>query len=111
MRISAGVMVWASAFVALYAGHALSCRALPVSGAAGLSHPVTVILAAIAIGHGAALVVMLLRWSRRLVSALPGEPQQTLTFRHTVEGLVLSLSLAALVFIALPILMATPCSA
>ncbi len=54
---------------------------------------------------------MLLRWSRRLVSALPGEPQQTLTFRHTVEGLVLSLSLAALVFIALPILMATPCSA
>lgn len=111
VRISAGVIVWASAFVALYAGYSLGCRALPVTADAGLANPVTVMLSAIALGHGAVLLMLLRRWFTRSVTALQGEPERTRRFRHTVEGVILWLSLMALAVIAFPILLVTPCNA
>jgi hypothetical protein len=111
VRICAGVIVWASAFVALYAGYSLGCRALPVTADAGLANPVTIMLSAIALGHGAVLLILLRRRFTQPVTALPDESEGTLGFRHKVEGVILWLSLTALAVIAFPILLVTPCNA
>lgn len=109
LRLSAGAMVWASAFVALYAGHSLGCLAAPVAADAGLANPVTITLVALALAHGVALTMLLRRWFAGSVPALEGETERTRRFRHRVEGLVLWISLTALVVVAAPVLMVTPC--
>ncbi len=109
LRLSAGTIIWASAFVALYAGYSLGCRAVPVAADAGLANPVTITLVVLALVHGAALAMLLRRWFSGPVPALAGESERTRRFRHRVEGLVLWISLAALVVIAAPVLMVTPC--
>ena len=109
IRMSAGAFVWLSAFVALYAGHALACQYLDITEVAGLANPVTVVLFAIALVHGAAMAWSWARWLRRPVAAQPGEPDASRAFRHRVEGLILGVSSAALAFLAFPVLMVSPC--
>lgn len=109
LRMCAGVLVWTSAFVALYAGASLGCQNLDIAADAGWVNPVTLGLGAIALLHGTAMAWLLARWLRRPVTAQPGESGSSCRFRHRVEGLVLRISIAALVFLTLPVLMATPC--
>jgi hypothetical protein len=109
LRISAGAFVWASAFVTLYAGYSLGCQNLAIASDAGLANPVTLALIVIAALHGAGMAWLLARWLRRPVTAQPGESDASRRFRHHVEGLVLWISAAALVFIAFPVLMVPPC--
>jgi hypothetical protein len=107
--MSAGAFVWASAFVALYAGYSLGCQHLDIAADAGRANPVTLALVAIALVHGAAMAGLLARWLRHPVTAQPGEPDTSCRFRHRVEGLVLGVSSAALAFVAFPVLMVPPC--
>jgi hypothetical protein len=109
LRMSAGAFVWASAFVALYAGYSLGCQNLDIAADAGRANPVTLALVAVALAHGAAMAWLLARWLRHPVSAQPGESDASRRFRHRVEGLVLWVSTAALVFVAFPVLMVSPC--
>ena len=71
--------------------------------------PVTLALVGIALVHGAAMAWLLARWLWRPVTAQPGESDKSRRFRHRVEGLVLGVSIAALVFVAFPVLMVPPC--
>lgn len=110
LRITAGAWVWASAFVFLYAGYSLGCRQLADSAAAGWTHPVMLILAAIVVLHGGVMAWLLMRWYRRPVKALAGESDASHRFRHFTEGLVLWITAAALLFIVLPVPAIRPCA-
>jgi hypothetical protein len=109
VRMSAGAIVWVSAFVVLYSGYSLGCQNLAVAADAGLANPVTFALVAVVLLHGAVMTWLLARWYRRPVLAQPGEPDASQRFRHRVEGLVLLMSSAALVFLAFPVLLIPPC--
>jgi len=109
LRMSGGAFVWLSAFVALYAGHSLGCQNLAVAGDAGLTNPVTPGLLVIAVLHGAAMAWLWARWLRRPVVAQADEPDASRVFRHRVEGLVLGTCSGALLFLAFPVLMVSPC--
>ena len=110
LRMGAGLLVWSSAFVLLYAGFSLGCQQLQVPVEAGLANPVTLGLLAIAGLHLIILVGLLLLRHRRPTLAAPNEPERSRHFRHWVEGLVLWVALAALIFIAFPVLMVPPCT-
>jgi len=110
LRLAAGLIVWSSAFVWLYAGFSLGCQRLEVPIEAGRVNPVTLGLVAIALVHAAALVFLLVRYRRDPVQPLPAESERSCRLRHRVEGLVLWASLAGLVFVAFPILMVPPCA-
>ncbi len=109
IRMSAGAIVWVSAFVVLYSGYSLGCQNLDIAADAGLANPVTLALVVVVLVHGAVMIWLFSRWYRRPVMAQPGEPDASQIFRHRVEGLVLLMSSAALVFLAFPVLMIPPC--
>lgn len=110
LRVSAGLLVWSSAFVMLYAGYSLGCQHLTVPAGTGRINPVTLGLVAIALLHAAVLVALLLRWRWRPTAALAGESDRSRQLRHWLEGFVLWISLAGLIFIAFPILLVPPCA-
>ena len=110
LRLCAGLIIWASAFVMLYAGFSLGCQNFAVPVEDGLINPVTGLLAGVAMAHGLALAVFLWRWHRHPVKAAGDETEKSRLFRHRVEGLVLWISLAALVWIAFPVFMLPPCA-
>lgn len=107
--MSAGALVWTSAFVTLYSVYSLACANLDVAAEAGLANPVTLSLVAIVVAHAAAMSLLLARWYWRPVTAQPEEPDASRNFRHRVEGLVLLMSSGALVFLGFPVLMVAPC--
>lgn len=110
LRMSAGLIIWSSGFVVLYAGFSLGCQHLDVPVEAGLINPVTFgLLAAFAL-HALALVSLLWLWHHRPVRAAEGESERSRRLRHRVEGMVLWVSLAGLVFFAFPVLMVPPCA-
>lgn len=110
LRLFAGLIVWASAFVMLYAGSALGCRHLSVTVDAGLANPVTLGLLAIAGLHMALLLGLLVYRHRRPTGAAAGETERSRRFRDRVEGLILLAALVALVLVAFPLLMVPPCA-
>jgi len=109
LRMGAGLLVWASAFLMLYAGHALLCRLLSPASDAGLRNPVTAGLVVLAAVHLVAMLALMVLWWRHPPAAAPQEPTRTQRFRHRTEGLLLLISLAGLVYIAFPLLMTPPC--
>jgi divalent metal cation (Fe/Co/Zn/Cd) transporter len=110
LRLCAGLIVWASAFVMLYAGFSLGCQQLDIPIEDGLLNPVTGLLAGVAIVHAVILVFLIRRWHQHPVKASEGESDRSRHFLHRVEGLVLWVSLFALVWIAFPVFMLPPCA-
>lgn len=110
LRMSAGLIVWASAFVMLYAGFSLGCQTLDVEADQGLVNPVTIMLMIIASVHGGILLLLLWVWHRHPAPRAYDESERSHRFRHRVEGLVLGLSLAGLIWIAFPVAMLPPCT-
>lgn len=110
LRMSAGLFIWSSAFVVLYAGFSLGCQQLEVPLEAGLLNPVTIGLVVAFAVHAAALLALLVYRQRHPVRAAEGEEERSRRLRHKVEGLVLWVSLAALLFIAFPVLLVPPCA-
>ncbi len=110
LRLSAGLVVWASAFVFLYAGFSLGCQAWAPSPDEGLNNPVTFMLAGFAVVHLSVLALLGWLWWRRPVAADRGESETSRRVRHRVEGLVLVCSILALVWIAFPVFMVAPCA-
>jgi hypothetical protein len=109
LRISAGLLVWCSAFVVLYAGHAQACLRLDARPDS-LANPVTALLIVAVLIYLAILVGLLLyRW-RFPTRPSANETSASCRFRHRVEGLVLWSALAALLMIALPLLLVPPCA-
>ena len=110
LRMVAGLIVWASAFVFLYAGFSVGCLMLAPPPEDGLGNPVTIMLALFAGLHLAALGVLVWLWWARPVAADIGESESSRLLRHRVEGLVLASSLLALIWVAFPIFMVAPCA-
>lgn len=110
LRMIAGLLVWFSAFVGLYAGLSVGCQHLAPAPEAGLINPVTGMLALIAVLHALALAALIAYWWKRPSSRGPGESRAGQRFRHRIEGLVLFLSLTGLVWIAFPVFMVPPCA-
>lgn len=110
LRISAGLLIWCSGFVMLYAGYSLGCQQLEIADDAGLGNPVTLSLVGIALLHLAALAALLLQWRVRPIKAVGGESERSLKLNRWLEGFVLFISLTGLLFIAFPILMVPPCA-
>lgn len=109
-RMNAGLVVWASAFVALYAGLSLGCQHLAPPPEDGLSNPVTFLLAGVFGIHLIVLLGLALYCWKKPAPAAPEESGSSLRFRHRVEGLILAVSIAALVWIAFPMLLVAPCA-
>lgn len=110
LRMGAGLIVWASAFVFLYAGFSLGCQFLAPPVEDGLMNPVTGWLALLALLHLGILLVLVALWWKRPVKAAAGEEETSRLLRHQVEGLVLICSIAGLVWIAFPVFMVAPCA-
>lgn len=108
LRVSAGLIVWSSAFVFLYAGSYLGCRTLAPEPQAGLLNAVTALLLAFTLLHLGALGVLMARWWRGPRTAA-GEAPASVRFRRGVEGLVLISALVGVLMIAFPLLMVPPC--
>lgn len=111
LRMGAGLLVWASAFVMLYAGHALACQWFGPVSEVNLWNPVTGVLAALALAHMAALMALGVLWWRSPPRAAAHEPARTQRFRHRTEGLLLVVSAASLCWLALPLVLTPPCIA
>jgi hypothetical protein len=110
LRIIAGLLIWASGFVWLYAGSSLACQHLDVAVEAGLANPVTAVLTLISLVHLAALAALLLRHRWRPTGAVANESARSHRLRHWLEGCVLWISMAGLLLIAFPVLMVPPCA-
>ena len=110
LRLVAGLIVWASAFVFLYAGFSVGCLMLAPPPEDGLANPVTVMLALFAGLHLAALGGLAWLWWTRPVAADIGESESSRRLRHRVEGLVLACSMIALIWVAFPVIMVAPCT-
>lgn len=109
LRMSAGLLVWSSAFVVLYAGHAQACLQLDAQPDS-LANPVTALLVVVVVIHLALLVGLLLFRQSRPTRPSDSETLASCRFRHRVEGLVLWSALAGLLMIALPLVLALPCA-
>lgn len=109
LRVCAGLFVWCSAFVVLYATYSLGCQHIEVSADAGLANPVSLGLVAAALIHLLVLAGLLWRHQHSPMQAIEGENDRSRRVHHWVEGFVLWLSLAGTLFIAFPILMVPPC--
>ncbi len=110
LRLSAGLIVWASGFVFLYAGFSLGCQLWAPPPEDGLSNPVTLMLAGFMLVHLAAMLTLGWLWWFRPVVAAADESESSRRIRHRVEGLVLACSIFALVWIAFPVFMVAPCA-
>ncbi len=111
LRMGAGLLVWASAFVMLYAGHALACQWLGPLPDVQLLNPVTGVLAALALLHMVALGALGVLWWRYPARAAEDEPPRTHRFRQRTEGLLLVVSVVSLIWLAIPLLVTPPCVA
>jgi hypothetical protein len=109
LRMGSGLLVWASAFVVLYAGHSLACQWLAPAPDSHLWNPVTALLIALALAHAVALVALGVLWWRYPPPAAKDEPTRTHRFRYQVEGLLLLMSFTGLTWLALPLVMTPPC--
>ncbi|GEM_PF-730595 len=109
-RMGAGLVVWSSAFVCLYAGFSLGCQYLTPSVDDGLANPVTYLLTGIFLVHLLALTGLGGLWWKRPVPAADGESPASRDFRHWIEGAVLAFSITGLVWIGFPIFMVAPCA-
>lgn len=110
LRMSAGLFIWCSAFVVIYAGLSLGCQNLDIPAEAGVLNPLTGALVLAILLHLAALIALLIQHRRRPVQAASGEEARSRRLRHRVEGLLLWVSLAGVVFIGFPLLMVPPCA-
>lgn len=110
VRMSAGLVVWASAFVFIYAGFSLGCQVWAPPPEDGLGNPVTIMLVMFAGMHLAVLGILGWLWWARPVSADSGESEASRLVRHRVEGLMLACSSFALVWVVFPIFMVAPCA-
>lgn len=110
LRLSAGLIIWASAFVGLYAGYSLACQQIDLAGDTGPLNPVTGLLVLISGIHLAALVGLLLAHRWRPTKVQPDESERSHRLRHWLECCVLWISLAGLLFITFPVLMVPPCA-
>lgn len=109
LRINAGMLIWASALVFLYAGRSLACPLSDVSPDTGLAHPVTALLLTLALLHLAVLGWLGWRWFQHPAPAIAASEERVELFCHRLEGLVLALSVTAVLWLAAPILMVPPC--
>jgi heme/copper-type cytochrome/quinol oxidase subunit 2 len=105
----AGLIVWASAFVMLYAGYSLGCMQLAPAHPIGLINPVTIGLLIIAGIHMTVLAGLILRLWQHPPKPASGETERSCHFRRRIEALVLWTSAAGLIFITFPVLMVAPC--
>ncbi len=110
MRMSAGLVVWASTFVFLYAGFSLGCQVWAPPPDDGLRNPVTFMLLGLTVVHLAILAALGWLWWSRPVTADHGESETSRRVRHRVEGLVLACSIFAVVWIVFPVFMVAPCA-
>jgi len=110
LRMSAGLFIWCSAFVVIYAGLSLGCQNLDIPVEAGVLNPLTGALIVAILLHLAALAALLIRHQRHPVQAGAGEGARSRNLRQRVEGIVLWISLAGVIFIAFPLLMVPPCA-
>lgn len=112
LRLVAGLGVWASCFVLLYAGLSLGCAsALAGKHIAGVS-VLSALLAVIWVAHMTALVVMFLRaWRNRNVLPTDVQPASTARFTGRLTWVLHGVALVATVVIGLPVLMLPACSA
>ena len=109
LRMGAGLLLWASAVVMLYAGHSLACQWWPPAPEAQLFNPVTGLLTVLTLLHLLALAALGVLWWRYPSRAAEQEPPRTHRFRHQTESLLLLVSVTGLFWIALPLLMTPPC--
>jgi membrane protein implicated in regulation of membrane protease activity len=112
LRLIAGLGVWASCFVLLYAGLSLGCAsALAGWRMAGMS-VLSLLLTLIWIAHLAVLVVMLWRaWRDRHAPSPEGQPASTARFTGRLTWVLHGVALVATVVIGFPVLMLPACSA
>ncbi len=110
LRMVAGLLVWASGFVFLYAGLSLGCQFLTPPPEDGLINPVTGALAVLALIHLAVLLLLAAWWWKRPVEAATGEVESSRMLRHRVEGLVLISAVFALLWIVIPVFLVAPCT-
>ncbi|MGY6553316.1 MAG: hypothetical protein ACXIUM_02220 [Wenzhouxiangella sp.] len=110
LRLSAGLFIWCSAFVVLYGGLSLGCQNLDIPAEAGVMNGLSLGLILAVLAHVGALIALLVQHQRRPVKAGAGEEERSRIMRQRVEGLVLWISLAGLLFIAFPVLMVPPCA-
>jgi len=109
LRMVAGLVVWSSAFVVLYAGYSLGCMQIEVSDEAGLLNPVTAILVAFSLAHLVALFVLLFLWRKYPARQVANESEASYRFCYWLEGAILLFSLLGVLMIAFPVVMVTPC--
>jgi LytS/YehU family sensor histidine kinase len=102
-----GLIIWMSAFVALYAGLSLGCAAgmhrLEMLGANALS----ILLAALFLGHLAALGG--LQWYAWAIWRARKDPTRSSGFLAVLTCLIAAASIVSMFFIGLPLLMVPPC--
>lgn len=110
LRMIAGLIVWASAFVFLYAGFSLGCQFLAPAPEEGLINPVTGGLVALALVHLGVLMLLGAWWWKRPVKAATDEAESSRMIRHRIEGLVLVSAIAGLIWVAFPVFMVPPCT-
>ncbi|QOC21693.1 hypothetical protein IC757_11655 [Wenzhouxiangella sp. AB-CW3] len=110
LRMSAGLILWFSCFVMLYAGYSLGCQHFEGAASDGRVNPVTLSLLIAGFGHALVIALLLARHRLRPVRAQSDEGERSRQFRHRVEGLVLWVSLTGVLFILFPVLMVPPCA-
>lgn len=109
LQLIAGLGVWASCFVLLYAGLSLGCASSLAGKHIGGVSVLSAILTAIWVIHLAVLVVML--WRGRHAPAQDGQHVSTARFTGRLTWVLHSVALVATVVIGLPVLMLQACSA
>jgi membrane protein implicated in regulation of membrane protease activity len=112
LRLIAGLGVWASCFVLLYAGLSLGCSSsLAGRQFAGMSL-LSLLLTLIWIAHLAVLAVMLWRaWRDRHAPSPDAQPASTARFTGRLTWVLHGVALVATVVIGFPVLMLPACSA
>ena len=112
LRLVAGLGVWASCFVLLYAGLSLGCASALAGKQVGGVSVLSALLTVIWVAHLAALAVMFWRaWSNRHVLPTDVQPASTARFTGRLTWVLHGVALVATVVIGLPILMLPACSA
>lgn len=110
LRIVAGLIVWASAFVMLYATHDLACRYADWNSVSDRIHPVTWLLTGVVVLHLLVLGGLLYAWFRHPTLPAQRSGASNPRFQHKLEGWILALSVAGVLLLAAPLVLVSPCS-